>query len=137
MDPDAPTDDEMEGINNIVKETGIVKALKVQGDEHQERITDIKYHLENQVKGLNAHLSSMIGKLEAQEEEMTEQLKRLEELTGHHLSHVQKEHELAIMAYAIFNIDYFNGHLCCIFISQTTNSRNKDYVACTSLALMR
>ena len=36
----------------------------------------------------------MIGKLEAQEEEMTEQLKRLEELTGHHLSHVQKEHEL-------------------------------------------
>ena len=94
VDPDAPTDDEMEGINNIVKETGIVKALKVQGDEHQERITDIKYHLENQVKGLNAHLSSMIGKLEAQEEEMTEQLKRLEELTGHHLSHVQKEHEL-------------------------------------------
>ena len=94
MDPDAPTDDEMEGINNIVKETGIVKALKVQGDEHQERITDIKYHLENQVKGLNAHLSSRIGKLEAQEEEMTEQLKRLEELTGHHLSHVQKEHEL-------------------------------------------
>ena len=94
VNPDAPTDDEMEGINNIVKETGIVKALQSQGDEHQERITDIKYHLENQVKGLNAHLYSMISKLEAQEEEMTEQLKRLEELTGNKLHRVSKEHEL-------------------------------------------
>ena len=58
----------MEGINNIVKETGIVKALQQQGDDHQERITDIKYHLENQVKGLNAHLYSMISKLETQED---------------------------------------------------------------------
>ena len=50
--------------------------------------------MENQVKGLNAHLYSMISKLEAQEEEMTEQLKRLEELTGNKLHRVSKEHEL-------------------------------------------
>ena len=36
----------------------------------------------------------MISKLEAQEEEMTEQLKRLEELTGNKLHRVSKEHEL-------------------------------------------
>ena len=121
VDPDAPTDDEMEGINNIVKETGIVKTLQQQGDEHQERITDIKYHLENQVKGLNAHLYSMISKLEAQEDEMNEQLKRLEELTGHHLQHVSKEHELVkqswrvpfmIMAFLMFGFVFYAYRRC-------------------------
>ena len=50
-------------------------------------------HLFSEASPANGNDAEIL-EVEAQEEEMTEQLKRLEELTGHHLSHVQKEHEL-------------------------------------------
>ena len=52
------------------------------------------FQSENTPHLVTSQNSRMISKLEAQEEEMTEQLKRLEELTGNKLHRVSKEHEL-------------------------------------------
>ena len=57
---EAPSDEEMDGINNIVGDTKIVRFLESQARTHSDKIDKLRIHLDDQVKGLHNHLKSML-----------------------------------------------------------------------------
>ena len=46
---DLPSDDEMEGINQIVEETEVMKMLKTQAERHDKELRELKASIESQL----------------------------------------------------------------------------------------
>lgn len=49
-DSDLPSDDEMDGINQIVEETEVMKMLKTQAERHDKELKELKDSIEAQLK---------------------------------------------------------------------------------------
>ena len=65
---EAPSDEEMDGINNIVGDTKIVRFLESQARTHSDKIDKLRTHLDDQVKGLHNHLKSMLEQVRRDEQ---------------------------------------------------------------------
>ena len=80
-DEDAPSDEEMDGINNIVGDTKIVKVLEQQAKAHAEKIEKLQRHLDDQADGLHTHLQSMLEQITQHEDELYQRASDLEQKT--------------------------------------------------------
>ena len=50
-DEDVPSDEEMEGINKIVQDTGVMKLLQDQTKEHQQKLDALHTHINEEIQG--------------------------------------------------------------------------------------
>ena len=50
-DDDVPSDEEMEGINKIVQDTGVMKLLQDQTKEHQQKLDALHTHINEEIQG--------------------------------------------------------------------------------------
>ena len=53
---DLPSDDEMEGINKIVKDTEVMKMIRNQADAHERSLKELHHNIDEQLNTIHEHL---------------------------------------------------------------------------------
>jgi hypothetical protein len=87
-----PTELEMEGINELLKSTTIMKILKEHADNHDRQLALIKDMVKSELEKLNKHFEGVVAEMEIKENLLQKHIasveKRLEEK-------LRKSHEMA------------------------------------------
>ena len=74
--------DDSDEIHAIVEQSGVYQKLHLIGQEHDVKIQNIKDHLSEQLKGLSAHMESMLSKIKQSENDILMNIKHVETM-GH------------------------------------------------------
>merc|ERR1712196_387130 len=77
-DEDAPTDEEMEGINKIVQDTDVMKILKKQTEEHQQKLDKLHVHIEDKLAGIRKAFDDLHSTMLDKEDKIEKLLQQIE-----------------------------------------------------------
>eukprot|EP00947_MAST-08B_sp_MAST-8B-sp1_P000822 g822.t1 len=75
---DAPTEEEMEGINKIVQDTGVMKILQKQTEEHQEKLDKLHVHIEDKLAGIRKAFDDLHSTMLEKEDKIEKLLQQIE-----------------------------------------------------------
>jgi len=80
---DLPTTEEMDGINSVIKETELMKALKEHADSHDKQLVAVNEMVVEELRGLHNHFEGIVAQMEEKEQLLLKHIdaveKRLEE----------------------------------------------------------
>ncbi len=60
---DLPSDDEMEGINKIVKDTEVMKMIRNQADAHERSLKELHHNIDEQLNTIHEHFEVVVDKM--------------------------------------------------------------------------
>ena len=75
---DLPSDDEMEGINKIVKDTEVMKMIRNQADAHERSLKELHHNIDEQLNTIHEHFEVVVDKMRNKEHEILTQVEKLE-----------------------------------------------------------
>mgnify|MGYP001170541354 CR=1 FL=1 len=75
---DVPSDDEMEGINKIVKDTEVMKLIRNQADAHERSLNELHHNIEEQLKAIHDNFEAVVDNMRNKEHDILLQVEKLE-----------------------------------------------------------
>ena len=76
------SDDSIDDVTEILQQSDVYKMLLKQGHVHDDKMAAIQSHLQEQLRGLRAHLDSMLSKIQASENEVIQHITHVESMSG-------------------------------------------------------
>lgn len=64
---DMPSEEEMKGIDTVVRETGIMKMLKEQSEQHQQDLKELRQTVSEELTRLHTHFEGVVSSMEQKE----------------------------------------------------------------------
>ena len=62
VESELPSDDEMEGINKIVKDTEVMKMIQNQADAHERSLKELHHNIDDQLQTIHDHFEIVVEK---------------------------------------------------------------------------
>jgi hypothetical protein len=78
VESELPSDDEMEGINKIVKDTEVMKMIQNQADAHERSLKELHHNIDDQLQTIHDHFEIVVEKMRNKEHEILTQVEKLE-----------------------------------------------------------
>ena len=60
VESELPSDDEMEGINKIVKDTEVMKMIQNQADAHERSLKELHHNIDDQLQTIHDHFEIVV-----------------------------------------------------------------------------
>ena len=92
-DDDDISQEEMDGINNIIQKTDVMRVLREQNEKNEARIQEAEFELERMLNGINDHFEEILSHIESTEQNMQERLKIVEDAVHARINATEAAHE--------------------------------------------